>query len=395
MKKYTFYLVGLVVFALSSCDKDKLYYPADFYQGTIQTCINRNNTYLEDYRTFPHIDKNSIFFYNSFPADHLIEYNFITNKLDTLFSPMGSEQSPSYYPSDFYIVSRDSILISTMWYYYWSNEFPNHVYLPYWDINNYIDDTVSYLCLGSLGMYSEMTIVDGKYLVAPVVKTGLKRDTTCLFCSDWRAEYDELKDWNRKHYVRFNCEDNSTVSEVELICSGEWLSSHPKDVYYNTSHGIGNIYSPKEEQFYFFTEHTLEIAVADKEGNYIKSVTPESRFFPKRPIFTKEDKLNNAKMMNYARSITTLSKLYYDEYRNVFLRLMFLPGRDSEDGMVALPKDFVIMVLDEDLDKMYEVGFERKNYTGSIHITEKGVYLLKTDTDESNRYYKADRFIFD
>ena len=54
------------------------------------------------------------------------------------------------------------------------------------------------------------------------------------------------------------------------------------------------------------------------------------------------------------------------------------------------------MVLDEDLDKMYEVGFERKNnYIGSIHITEKGVYLLKTDTDESNRYYKADRFIFD
>ena len=59
------------------------------------------------------------------------------------------------------------------------------------------------------------------------------------------------------------------------------------------------------------------------------------------------------------------------------------------------PRIFLIMVLDEDLDKMYEVGFDRKNYIGSIHITEKGVYLLKTDTDESNRYYKADRFIFD
>ena len=99
--------------------------------------------------------------------------------------------------------------------------------------------------------------------------------------------------------------------------------------------------------------------------------------------------------MKYVRATTGLSKLFYDEYRNVFFRLMFLPGRDSEDGMVALPKDFVIMVLDEDLDKMYEVGFERKNYIGSIHITEKGVYLLITDTDESNRYYKADRFIFD
>ena len=44
--------------------------------------------------------------------------------------------------------------------------------------------------------------------------------------------------------------------------------------------------------------------------------------------------------MKYVRATTGLSKLFYDEYRNVFLRLMFLPGRDSEDGMVALPKDF-------------------------------------------------------
>ena len=99
--------------------------------------------------------------------------------------------------------------------------------------------------------------------------------------------------------------------------------------------------------------------------------------------------------MKYVRATTGLSKLFYDEYRNVFLRLMFLPGRDSEDGMQKVDGDFVVMVLDEDLNKKYEVYFERKNYTGSIHITEKGVYLLKTDTDESNRYYKADRFIFD
>ena len=93
--------------------------------------------------------------------------------------------------------------------------------------------------------------------------------------------------------------------------------------------------------------------------------------------------------------MTTISKLMYDEYRNVFLRVMFLPNRMSTDGMQELPKDFVIMVLDEDLDKKYEVYFSRNNYDGSVFITEKGVYLLRTDKDEKNKYYKADRFIFD
>ena len=76
MKKYTFYLVGLVVLALSSCNKNKLYYPADFYQGTMQTCIDKNNIYVDIHRTFPHINTNSIFYYDNFPAEHLIEYNF-------------------------------------------------------------------------------------------------------------------------------------------------------------------------------------------------------------------------------------------------------------------------------------------------------------------------------
>ena len=395
MKKYTFYLVCLVALVLSSCNKNKLYYPADFYQGTMQTCIDKNNRYVRDSRIFPHISKNSIFFFNSYPADHLVEYNFATNKLDTLFSPKGSELSPNYYPSDFYMVTRDSILIATMYHYYWSNTHPNHIYLPFWEINNFIDDTILHYCNGSLGFYSQLNIVDGKYVVAPVIKRGIRNDSTCQLFNAWYSNYDELKDWNRNHYVRFLLESDTSISDVKLFCSGEWVSSHPTDVYYNYSRGMGGIYSPKKEHFYFFTEHTLEIAVADKDGNYIESVIPESRFFSKRMPLSKEDMYSKTKTKKYTKSITTLSNLYYDEYRDVFLRVMYLPARMSEDGMHELPKDFIIMVLDEDLDKMYEVGFERKNYTGSIHITEKGVYLLKTDTDESNRYYKADRFIFD
>ena len=111
--------------------------------------------------------------------------------------------------------------------------------------------------------------------------------------------------------------------------------------------------------------------------------------------FPKEDLYSQTKMSKYAESKLWLSELKYDEYRNVFLRVIKSPSRVSEDGMQRVNGDFVVMVLDEDLNKKYEVYFERKNYTGSIHITEKGVYLLKTDTDESNRYYKADRFIFD
>ena len=388
-------LVVFILLTLSSCDKNKIYYPADFYQGTLQTCIDKNNRYVSAYRYFPHIDKNSIFFFNDFPAHHLIEYNFHTNKMDTLFSQNSSEMSPSLWPSDFYAVNRDSILISTIYKYFWSNKYPNHIYLPSWKINLFIEDTIRYDCYGSLGCYSEMTIIDGKYLVTPVAKTGIWSDNGCSLYSQWATEYDELKDWNRNHYVRFKIENDTTISEVKLFCSGSWISSHPTDVYYNSSQGIGNIYSPKKERFYFFTEHTLEIAVADKEGNYIESITPESQFFTKRIPFSKEDFNSQDKTYKYGSSMTGVSKLMYDEYRNVFLRVMFLPNRMSEDGMYELPKDFVIMVLDEDLDKKYEVYFSRENYDGSVFITEKGVYLLKTDKDEKNGYYKADRFIFD
>ena len=52
MKKYIFYLVCLVALVLSSCNKNKLYYPTDFYQGTMQTCIDKNNRYVRDSRFF-------------------------------------------------------------------------------------------------------------------------------------------------------------------------------------------------------------------------------------------------------------------------------------------------------------------------------------------------------
>ena len=394
MKKYTFYLVGLVALVLSSCNKNKLYYPADFYQGTMQTCIDKNNIYVDTYRTFSHVNKNAIYFFDDFPANHFIEYDFAKNKLDTLYSPMAMSLSPNYYPSDFYLVNRDSIFMATMYKYYWANTWPNSRYISFSGINDFIDDSVYYFCLGSVGMYSQMTIIDGKYIVAPVIKYGLKKYNTCSLHNQWRDNYDQLKDWDRNHYVRF-CMTNDSISDVKLFCSGDWISSHPRDVYLNDSYGIGNIYLPQKERFYFFTQHTMEIAVADKEGNYIESIMLESQFFIKHHSFSSEDSFNQTKTSKYAKSITFLSNLYYDEYRDVFLRVLHLPVRVSEDGMQELPKDFVIMVFDGDLDKMYEVYFEGRNYTGSIHITEKGVYLLKTDTDESNRYYKADRFIFD
>ena len=398
MKKYTFYLVGLVVLALSSCNKNKLYYPADFYQGTMQTCIDKNNIYVDIHRTFPHINTNSIFYYDNFPAEHLIEYNFATNKMDTLFSPKSSNFSPTYYPSDFYIVNRDSILISTMYMYYWSNTYkwniakPEYKDLSLWKINNYIDDSVYHYCIGRF-RGSLMNIIDGKYLVTPVVKNGLRSDTTDQRYARWGETYDELKDWNRNHYIRINMLEDS-ILDVKLFCSGDWVPSHRQDIYFNRGY-MDNIYSTKKERFYFFTEYTMEIAVADKEGNFIKSVTPESQFFTGFSPFPKEDLYSQTKMSKYVESKLWLSELKYDEYRNVFLRVITSPSRVSEDGMQRVNGDFVVMVLDEDLNKKYEVYFERKNYTGSIHITEKGVYLLKTDTDESNRYYKADRFIFD
>ena len=158
---------------------------------------------------------------------------------------------------------------------------------------------------------------------------------------------------------------------------------------------MDNFYSTKKERFYFFTEYTMEIAVADKEGNFIKSVTPESQFFTGFSSFSKEDLYSQTKISKYAESKLWLSELKYDEYRNVFLRVITLPSRVSENGMQKVNGDFVVMVLDEDLNKKYEVYFERRNYKGTLHITEKGVYILKADTDESNKYYKADRFIFD
>mgnify|MGYP003399099472 CR=1 FL=1 len=83
--------------------------------------IDKNDIYVNIYRSFPHINTNSIFYYDNFPAEHLIEYNFATNEMDTLFSPKSSNFSSALSPSDSDTVNRDSILIATMYVYYWSN----------------------------------------------------------------------------------------------------------------------------------------------------------------------------------------------------------------------------------------------------------------------------------
>ena len=385
-------LVVFILLTLSSCDKNKIYYPADFYQGTLQTCIDKNNIYADFARQFSHVNENAMYFFDQATPDYLIEYDFSKNKLDTLYSPMSSNLSPGYYPTDFYMVNRDSMLIVTTYRHYWNT---NNVYLPFKKINNFIDDSVYYYCYGGIMFYEQMNIIDGKYLIAPVMKYCLKNQKSCQLINEWQSEYDSNKDWNRKHYVRFNITNDTTVSEVKLIADGSWISSHPTDVYYNNSLDMGNIYCPTKERIYFFTQHTMEIAVADKEGNYIESVTPESQFFIPHPPFSVEDTYSTSKSMKYAKNITLISKLIYDEYRDVFLRVMFLPVIMSKDGMQEMPRDFVVMVLNKNLKKKYEVYFSRENYLGSLHVTKKGVYILKTDKDEKNGYYKADRFIFD
>lgn len=384
--------IVFILFALSSCNRNKIYNPIDFYEGTLQTCIDKNNIYAGFTRHFSHVNKNAMYFFDQATPDHLIEYDFSKNKLDTLYSPMSANLSPGYYPTDFYMVNRDSILIVTTYRHYWNT---NNVYLPFKKINDFIDDSVYYYCYGGIMFYEQMSIIDGKYLIAPVIKYGLRNNKDCQSIYEWLSKYDRNKDWNRKHYVRFNITNDTTVSEVKLIGDGRWIPSYPTDNYYNRSVGMGNIYCPTKERIYFFNQHTMEIAVADKEGNYIKSVTPESQFFIPHLPFSLEDSYSNSKSMKYAKSTTLISKLIYDEYRDVFLREIFLPVRKSKDGMQDLPRDFVIMVLNKNLKKKYEVFFNSKNYTGSIHVTEKGVYLLRKDEDENNKYYKADRFIFD
>ena len=63
----------LFAIALNSCNSDKLYYPADFYQGTMQTCIDKNDIYVNIYRSFPHINTNSIFYYDNFKCKEELE----------------------------------------------------------------------------------------------------------------------------------------------------------------------------------------------------------------------------------------------------------------------------------------------------------------------------------
>ncbi len=131
-------LVVFILLTLSSCDKNKIYYPADFYQGTLQTCIDKNNIYADFARQFSHVNENAMYFFDQATPDYLIEYDFSKNKLDTLYSPMSSNLSPGYYPTDFYMVNRDSMLIVTTYRHYWNT---NNVYLPFKKINNFALDS--------------------------------------------------------------------------------------------------------------------------------------------------------------------------------------------------------------------------------------------------------------
>ena len=71
--------------------------------------------------------------------------------------------------------------------------------------------------------------------MTPVIKYGLRNNKDCQSIYEWLSKYDRNKDWNRKHYVRFNITNDTTVSEVKLIGDGRWIPSYPTDNYYNRS----------------------------------------------------------------------------------------------------------------------------------------------------------------
>ncbi|MDT0677323.1 DUF4221 family protein [Autumnicola musiva] len=130
--------------------------------------------------------------------------------------------------------------------------------------------------------------------------------------------------------------------------------------------------------FSFQTGSPLYIYDVAKDSVIEKRNTAESSHVSEIIPYKDCDFQDVTKYFKYLKSTARYRSIIYDEYRNIYYRLVSLPTEENRDGQrnhdILAPLS--IMVLDENLNKIMEKRLPNKTYDpNDFFITESGLWI--------------------
>lgn len=227
----------------------------------------------------------------------------------------------------------------------------------------------------------------------------INENTGIIHCSElycFADDYSILIKKNIPVWLRFEIAADSTIKPVSFF--GTYPKNHPIENYYNG----GQLYCFYNSQDRNILNHTCidnYVVLCDPLGNKIKDVYFGSNKFHYAP-FPKSDKNSmNASDNYYLNNTTYHQTISYDEYRNLYFRVLHLPRLPDKEAMTRENiMDFLLIVADSNLKIKYEVFFDGKKYFlpfGKFLINEKGVMIYEKDNGDNKNSRNASWFVFD
>jgi len=136
----------------------------------------------------------------------------------------------------------------------------------------------------------------------------------------------------------------------------------------------------------FFADHDLH--VAEGGAMEMKTVPAKSRYLPQEFPYLSRTAVQ-LEYMSYLFTSPRYEGLIYDIYRHVYYRFCFPPieikGQEEINQLRAYPKDFSIIILNDELNILGETRFEGRHLVpNNVFVAEEGLYISANHPDNPN-----------
>lgn len=128
----------------------------------------------------------------------------------------------------------------------------------------------------------------------------------------------------------------------------------------------------------------------DINSHVTKAHIAKSKFFDgiqwyKKSLAIKHD-INDE--FDYVIKQPNYSAIYFDEYRNYYLRFVAHPNKEKKDELDGREWFlYSIIILDDKFNKIGETMLDERYESSNVLITKKGIYLNRYEKDEQHTYY--------
>lgn len=215
----------------------------------------------------------------------------------------------------------------------------------------------------------------------------------CLKYYTYGDDYSVVLENNVPVWMRFDIAADSSIMPVSFF--GTYPKNHPSDNYHDGG-ALRMCFNHKSKEIITHTSVDDYVVLCDSMGNKIRDVYFGSQLYKYSP-YPKENKNIMAESIKHFYSTTLYDKILFDEYRNLYYRLMTVPIENDSESMTKQNfVDFVIIVADENLNIKYEVFFKGEKYhLLPALINEKGLLLYEKENKKWEGSHTAAWFVFE